>query len=233
MSSTLIPRNGIAAPAVPAVIKVMIVDDHPLLRQGLRVLIERRSRFVVCAETDNAPEAISLAVQHSPQIAIVDIALRSTNGIELTKALCARLPGIKILVISMLDEMVYADRALRAGAKGFMMKDSAPDALVAALEAITAGGTYLSADQKEKALQARTMRPRQDGRGSSGLSDREVEVLALLGDGTTTRGIAEQLNLSIKTIETYRDNLKRKLGLADSNALIHYAIQWSKTPEVG
>lgn len=200
-------------------IRVLLVDDHSLVREGLRALLERRGGLAICGETDNAPEAVSLAVRHRPQLAIVDVALRSTNGLELTKALLARDPRLLVLVISMLDPAVYAERALRAGAKGFLMKNAGSAAFLEAVQCILAGGVYRGA---LPAAEAAAPLPE--------LSDREVEVLALLGDGCTTRRIAEQLNLSVKTIDTYRENLKRKLGLPNAEALIHYAIQWVRNP---
>jgi DNA-binding NarL/FixJ family response regulator len=213
---------------------VIIVDDHPIVRRGLKMQIERNSAYRVCAETDNAPEALSLAVKYSPDIAIVDISLPSTNGLELTKNLCARFPTLKVLVVSMHDEKIYAQRALRAGAKGFLCKAAATDLLDQALELIRAGGIFRANCPLTSASPPKeTSKDDPAGRGTMELSDREVEVLALLGEGVSTRGIAAQLKLSIKTIDTYRDNLKRKLGLRDAQSLIRYAIQWAKCQDAG
>jgi len=150
------PRKGTPAarPAVeattPPKTRVLLVDDHPLLRRGMRVLIEQRSKFEVCAETDNAPEAVELVGRLSPDITVVDITLRSTNGIELTKALRGQSAGMRILVVSMHDEQVYAERALRAGAMGYLMKDQAGEKLITAIECIMAGDIYVSDRLKEK-----------------------------------------------------------------------------------
>lgn len=217
----------------PESLKVMIVDDHPIVRQGLRSLIERRSSYKVCGETDNAPEAVSMAVRQAPHLALVDISLGSTNGIELTKSLSTRCPNLRILVISMHDENVYAERALRAGAKGFLRKSAAIDHLLPALDTIAAGEVYVNPTQESPFLLPHTDRARTAGDRARGLSDREAEVLAMLGEGATTRAIAEQLNLSVKTVDTYRDNLKRKLGLVDGHSLIHYAVQSGKVKDVG
>jgi len=196
----------------------------------MRVLIEQRSRFEICGDVDNAPEAVDLARRFSPELAVVDITLKSTNGIELTKALRAQSPELRILVVSMHDEEVYAERALRAGAMGYLMKHEASEMLVTALERILAGDIYVSDRLKEKMLHRFLNHSTEKVISLSELlSDRELEVLELIGNGYGTRAIAEQLGLSVKTIDSYREHLKLKLNLGTSSELVRYAIQWSKS----
>ncbi|MDB6095056.1 MAG: two component transcriptional regulator, LuxR family [Verrucomicrobia bacterium] len=215
-------------------IRIMLVDDHPLLRRGMRVLIEQRSRFEICGEADNAPEAVDMVRRIKPDLTIVDITLKSTNGIELTKALRAQAPDMRILVVSMHDEEVYAERALRAGAMGYLMKHEAVEMVIIALERILGGDIYVSDRLKEKMLH-RFLNHSTEKVVSLAelLSDRELEVLELIGEGYGTRAIAEQLGLSVKTIDSYREHLKLKLNLGTSSELVRYAIQWSKSKTNG
>jgi DNA-binding NarL/FixJ family response regulator len=193
-------------------IKVLLVDDHPLMRQGIKALIAQHSRFEVCGE------------------AIVDISLQSTNGIELTKGLRSQRPSMQVLIISMHDENVYAERALRAGAMGYVMKHEAGEKIIIAMEQILGGEVHLSDRVKGRMLhrfvQHRTnvlISPMEK------LSDREMEVFQLLGNGYGTREIANLLNLSVKTIDSYREHLKEKLSLSTGNDLVRHAIQWTKS----
>jgi DNA-binding NarL/FixJ family response regulator len=231
------PRKATPAPSRPVVepptvpkTRILLVDDHPLLRRGMRVLIEQKGKFEVCAETDNAPEAVALVERHSPDLTVVDITLRSTNGIELTKALRAQSPAMRVLVVSMHDEQVYAERALRAGAMGYLMKDQAGEKLISAIERIMTGEIYVSDRLKEKMLNRFLNHSAEKGISlAETLSDRELEVLDLIGNGYGTRAIAEQLKLSVKTIDSYREHLKLKLNLKSSGELVRYAIQWTKS----
>lgn len=222
------PLPAIAAGA--GKIRILLVDDHPLMRRGMRVLIEQQGRFEVCAEADNAPEAIDLVRRLKPDLTIVDITLKSTNGIELTKGLRAQAPDMRILVVSMHDEEVYAERALRAGAMGYLMKQEASEMVITALERILGGEIYVSDRLKEKMLH-RFLKHSTEKVISLAelLSDRELEVLELIGEGYGTRAIAEQLGLSVKTIDSYREHLKLKLNLGNSSELVRYAIQWGKS----
>ena len=210
--------------------KILLVDDHPLLRQGLKVLIEQNSRYEVCGEADSAPRALELAAKLSPNLAIVDITLKSTDGIELTKGLRAQVPDMPILVVSMHDEDVYAERVLRAGAMGYLMKHEAADKVMAAIESILHGEIYLSDRLKGKLLQQFVhQRNPQPVSPTEKLSDREMEVFRLIGTGYGTREIAGLLNLSVKTIDSYRENLKAKLDLPTGGDLMRYSIQWMKS----
>lgn len=214
-------------------VRVMLVDDHPLMRQGMKTLIEQNSRFEVCGEADNAPRALELVAKLQPDLAIVDISLQSTNGIELTKGLRGLCPAMQVLIISMHDENVYAERALRAGAMGYVMKHEAGDKIIVAMEQILKGEVHLSDRVKGRMLH-RFVQHRADVLISpmEKLSDREMEVFQLLGNGYGTREIANLLNLSVKTIDSYREHLKEKLGLPTGNDLVRHAIQWTKSQSI-
>jgi DNA-binding NarL/FixJ family response regulator len=219
-------------PPLPAStkLKVLLVDDHPVTRQGMRALINQQLNLEVCGESDNAAQALDLVGQLQPDIAILDVSLKSTNGIELTKNIKALAPNLPILVVSMHDEALYAERALRAGAMGYVMKQEAGEKVALALQHILRGEIFLSAKMKEKMLH-RFVNKRGDGMvfAIDTLSDREMEVFQLIGNGFSTRQIAQQLGLSSKTIDSYREHLKLKLGLETGAELVRHAIQWART----
>ena len=219
-----------AAQKKPGKLRVLLVDDHPLMRRGMRTLIEQQPRFEVCAEAESAPQAFEMVRRWSPHVTIVDISLQSTNGIELTKGLRAQSPEMHVLIVSMHDEELYAERALRAGAEGYLMKHEAGDKIIVALDRILQGEIYISDRLKEKMLH-RFVNHRAEKTHSviDTLSDREMEVLQLIGNGYGTRAIADQLKLSVKTIDSYREHLKIKLNLKSGSELVRYAIQWMKS----
>ena len=206
---------------------VLIVDDHPILRQGLAQLLNGEPDFLVCGEAENARKAMAAIAELKPDIAIIDITLQGTNGIELIKNIVAQWPELPILVLSMHDESLYAERALRAGAKGYVMKQEATEKLTGALRRIINGQIYVSeklADKMmRKAIDGKAM---QDASPVSILSDRELEVLQLIGQGHGTRQIAEDLNLSVKTIESHRAQIKEKLNLKTAPEMVRFAVQW-------
>lgn len=233
--TTSMPAKGTAAnsPTIdPAKKKVLLVDDHPITRQGMRMMIGQAGGFEVVGEADNAAQAMELAAKLNPDIAIVDITLRTANGIELTKNLRAHSPELLVLIVSMHDEELFAERALRAGAKGYVMKHEASERVVQALQRLVNGEIYVS-----ERVQARMLSRLANQRGGEivspveTLSDREMEVFQLLGNGYATRQIAERLNLSVKTIDSYREHLKLKLNLESGADLVRYAIQWVKSQE--
>ena len=213
--------------------RIFVVDDHPVTRAGISALLSQQSAFHVCGEADSAPKAIDLIPKLVPELAIVDISLKTTSGIELIKNLHSLSPGLKILVLSMHDENLYAERALRAGAKGYVMKDQAYETLVTAVRRVLEGELYLSERMKERMLH-RFVNNKSDELTFSidSLSDREMEVLVHIGNGYSTRQIASKLNLSVKTIDSYREHLKIKLRLAKGADLVRHAIQWVKSEEL-
>jgi len=207
--------------------KVVIVDDHPIVRQGLVQLLSCEPGFTVCAEAADAPTALSAIAETKPDIGIVDITLRGTNGIELIENIIAQWPKFPILVLSMHDESLYAQRALRAGAKGYMMKQEAPDTLTKALRRILEGQIYVSENLADNMMRrAIDGKALQDNFPEGRLSDRELEVLQLIGQGHGTRQIAEELNLSVKTIESHRAHIKEKLNLKTAPEMARFAVQW-------
>ncbi|MHC4112610.1 MAG: response regulator transcription factor [Planctomycetota bacterium] len=212
--------------------KVLIVDDHPIIRQGLSELINHEQDLIVCGHAEDAPEALGKIKESEPDMVIVDISLKETSGMELTKDIKAQYPNLPVLALSMHDEALYAERMLRAGAKGYIMKAEATENVVTAIRKILNGQIYVS--DKMAAKMVRKLVGGGPDVGASAierLSDRELEVFHLIGQGHGTRQIAERLHLSIKTIETYREHIKEKLNLADASELLQYAIQWTHSQD--
>ena len=210
-------------------IKVVVVDDHPIVRQGLSELISQEQDLVVCGQAEDADEAMALLRSNPPDMAIVDIALKESSGMELIKDIRAAYPNILILALSMHDESLYAERALRAVARGYIMKSEATDKVVDALHKIMAGKIYVSEKMAAKIMHKLVGSPDVSESAIDRLSDRELEVFSLIGQGYGTRQIAARLHLSIKTIETYRAHLKEKLNLEDGSELLQNAIRWSNS----
>jgi DNA-binding NarL/FixJ family response regulator len=240
MKSQLIsePTNSVAAPAKPtsspvAKIRVLIVDDHPITRQGMKALINMQLNLEVCGETDTAAHALQLVSELQPDLVIIDVSLKTTNGIELTKNIKAMSPNVPLLVVSMHDEALFAERALRAGAMGYVMKQEAGEKVATAIQHLLRGDIFLSTKMQEKMLH-RFMNKRNEPMvfTMDTLSDREMEVFQLIGNGYSTRQIAQKLNLSSKTIDSYREHLKLKLNLASGAELVRHAIQWARTEQM-
>lgn len=207
---------------------VFLVEDHPIVRQGFVQLIEQENDLKVIGEAEDAATALQLITHTSPDIALVDLSLKNSNGIELIKDLNKQCPKVPILVVSLHDENLYAERCLRAGARGFIMKTEATDNVMTAIRLVLSGEIYLSPAMRNRMLSRFTTRGDVD-RDSvlESLSDREFEVFQLMGKGQKTRIIADKLNLSVKTIETYKAHLKTKLNLEDATELIQVAIEWN------
>lgn len=208
--------------------KILILDDHPIIRQGLRQLLNQESDLEVCAEAANAAEAFRAIETAKPDIVIVDITLEGPNGIEFIKSAKEQYPELLFLVHSMHDEMLYAERALRAGAKGYVMKQEAPETLVTAIRRVLRGQIHMSDSMTERMLEQRYNGASDSLFPMEALSDRELEVFQLIGRGETTNHISKLLHRSIKTIETYRARIKDKLNLNDNMQLIRYAMQWTQ-----
>jgi DNA-binding NarL/FixJ family response regulator len=235
MSKT--PLNGAAqrpsAPVRERRRRIMIVDDHPIVRQGLRRLIEAETDLEVCGEAETAREAKSLIRELQPDAVIVDVSLAQGDGLELVKDARAHYPSLPLLVLSMHDEMIYAERMLSAGANGYIMKQAASGQFLLALRRILDGGIYVSENvgssmvEKFAAGSAYT-----SDNPVESLSNRELQVLHMIGKGLSTRQTAEALNLSIKTVESHRQRIKRKLSLSTSSQLMQYAVNWyaGRTP---
>jgi DNA-binding NarL/FixJ family response regulator len=209
--------------------RIFLVDDHPIVRMGLAQLINQESGFVVCGEAENSKKALIGIAEQIPDIVIVDISLGDGDGIELIKSTRLNHPEIKFLVLSIHDEDVYAERALSAGAGGYIMKHEAAETVIAAIRKVMGGDIYLSERMSGRLLSKifhGTMPP--CGLSLDHLSTREMEVFQLIGDGWSTKQIAERLGLSVKTVETYREKIKIKLALKDSSELLRQAIRWQR-----
>jgi DNA-binding NarL/FixJ family response regulator len=223
MTATNIPRQaGYAGKKT-----VFVVDDHPLLRQGLALLINQQQDLEVCGEAEEAQAAMQAIGKKRPDILIVDISLSGPDGLDLLKTIRASYPDLPVLILSMHDEAIYAERALRARANGYIMKQEATEKVLVAVRRILNGEVYLSDRMANKMLQQYIGgTPTAIQSQLSALSDRELEVFCLIGEGRGTREIAEELHLSVKTVETYQAHIKEKLSLHSGRELIQHAIQW-------
>jgi DNA-binding NarL/FixJ family response regulator len=212
---------------LPEAKRIVIVDDHPLFRKGLEQLIHSDGTFAVCGEADNGADAMEVIRKLNPNLAIVDLSLPGANGIELIKNIRAEFPKMPILVVSMHDESLYALRALRAGAEGYVMKHEAMANVIQAIHEVFNGRPYLS---PAMAAQVITKFAHRDAKGEPDaverLSDRELEILELIGKGNEVRQIAKLLHLSPKTVETHRAHIKEKLQLKNAREVARFAVQW-------
>lgn len=210
--------------------RILIVDDHPIVRQGFAQLINQEPDLTVCAEVDTGARAFDAAGTATPDLAVVDIALPGASGLELIKNIKAAYPELRVLVLSMHDETLYAERALRAGAQGYIMKQEATDKVLEAIRRVLAGDVYLSEQMSARLLHHLVgVGPLPSASPIERLSDRELEVFRLIGQGHSTRQIAEQLNLGVKTVETYRAHIMEKLNLQNATELVQRAFQWAQT----
>lgn len=212
----------------PETTRIVLVDDHPMIRERLVELIEREPDLEVCGEAEDRHEALELIAATRPGLAIVDLTLKSSLGIELIKDLQALHPEVKVLVVSMQDEMTYAERCIHAGASGYITKQHASRHVMQAIRSVLGGCLYLSEEVKGH-LVSRSIGRRAPGGAAlevSMLTDRELQVFELIGKGSSTRHIAELLLLDVKTIETYRARIKEKLRLKDGPELLQRAIAW-------
>lgn len=220
-----------AAPRVPSVVtagkRLLVVDDHPVFRHGICQYLGQESNLVICGEAPNAQLALDAMRQLKPDMVLLDVSMPGTNGIELIKHMLAEQPKLLILMLSMHDESLYALRALRAGAKGYVMKQQAMETILDAVRKVLGGGIYVSPQFSEKLI-FKSIAGSTDDLGSpvDKLSDRELEVLQLFGRNKTTKEIGESLHLSVKTIETHRTHIKEKLGFKDADKMVEFAIEW-------
>ena len=207
--------------------KVMIVDDHPVFRHGVSQLIGTLPEIDVCGEAENAMAALDTMRRLNPDLVLMDVSMPGTNGIELVKLMLAERPRLSILVVSMHDESLYALRALRAGAKGYVMKQQALENILDAVRKVMSGGIYVSPQFSERLVFKAVQNHDTDlGLPVDKLSDRELEVLQFMGKGLGTREIADKLHLSIKTIETHRTHIKEKLGFKTADEMTKFATEW-------
>ena len=218
---------------MPKTVRFLIVDDHPLFRQGLVSVIENVRTYQVQAQATTITEALTLLDTIEVDVALVDISLQQENGLELVKTLKASKPEVLSIVVSMYDELIYASSALKAGARGYVMKQEAASSLLKAIETVLKGKVYLSNDMRERMLDTMLLQESsQEIDPVELLSLREMEVLRLLGQGFGVSEIGKTLNLSVKTINVYRDNIRHKLSISDAGTLRKFAIKWVKSNEL-
>jgi len=229
------PAGGSAQPPVegrnpPRRRQILLVDDHPLMRAGLAQLINRQPDMAVCGEAGDPAAAGKELGRSKPDLILTDITMPGRGGFEFIKDLIASRPELLILVVSMHDEAIYAERALRAGARGYVMKEAGGENLLAAIRQVLNGQMYLSARMSARVLENLSVRrPRGSASPIENLTDREFEIFQLVGLGKSTRDIAGQLHLSPKTVDVHRGHIKEKLQLSDATALVRYAVRWVET----
>jgi DNA-binding NarL/FixJ family response regulator len=207
--------------------KVLLVDDHPIVRQGLAQLINAAADLIVCGEASTGREALDMIPKVKPDIAIIDISLEDRNGVELIKDILAHQPDLPCLALSMYDEAMYAMRVLRAGGRGYVMKHEVPKKVLGAIRQVLNGHVYLSEKMSTRLVDQMVQTTPGSTPPAAELSDRELEVLTLIGRGQSTREIAEKLFLSVKTVEAHRERIKEKLQLKNGPELLRYAMQFT------
>jgi len=219
--------NSRGNPATPGY-RVFIVDDHPMMRFGLTKFLAQEEGLLICGQAGNSKQALRLIPQLRPDLVVVDISLPDQDGMELIKRIRALMPQVKMVVHSMHDERIYAGRALRAGAQGYVMKQEGGDQLLTAIDQVLKGHTYLSA-RMSSSLGRRSHAKRNNG--LQPLTDREMEILCLIGRGLSNKEIARQLSLSIKTVDAHREHIKKKMGLKTSIDLNLFAVRWVESDQ--
>jgi DNA-binding NarL/FixJ family response regulator len=209
-------------------LRVLLVDDHPIVRQGLTLLIDREADLTVCGEADGAHTAFHAIEALKPDIVVLDISLSGPDGLDVLKEIRMKTAALPVLILSMHDESIYAERALRAGANGYIMKQEATEKVLVAIRRILQGEVYLS-DRLTNTMLQQFVRGATLSKTSPlvNLTDRELEVFRLIGEGHGTRRIADELHLSVKTIESYQAHIKEKLALRNARELVQHAIEWT------
>lgn len=222
------------APDAVARKRILLVDDHPFMRAGLGALIDRQADMMVCGEAGNPSEAFAQLTGSKPDMVLTDLTMPGRSGLEFIKDLLATAPRLSVLIISMHDEVVYAERALRAGARGYIMKEAGGENLLTAIRQVLRGEVYVSPKMSARILEGLSGgRPRGSTSPIEKLTDREFEVFQMIGQGKSTRDIAAQLHLSPKTVDVHRGNIKEKLELKDATSLIRHAVRWVETQGPG
>lgn len=208
--------------------RILVVDDHPIVRYGVRQLIDAEPGLQVCGEADSAPSALAFAKSSRPEVVLVDLSLLESSGLSLIRELSDSAPEVRVLVLSMHDEAHFAERALRAGARGYIMKQEAIGGLVHAIRVVLSGRIYVSETVAQGVLERIGTAERFPVGSLAALTDRELEVFELIGRGGSTAAIARHLGVSVKTVETYRANIKTKFNLKDATDLVRYATSWTQ-----
>jgi DNA-binding NarL/FixJ family response regulator len=206
--------------------RLVLIDDHPIMRHGLAQLIRAEEGLDVIGEAGSARDGLEVVGKLKPDLAVIDLTLPDKNGLELVKDIRALHPSTQCIVLSMHDETLYGERSLRAGARGYVMKEEAADHLVTAIHKVISGGLYVSESLNARMLEQVTGAARSKAIGMDALTDRELEILGLIGSGVPTKNIAAQLSISARTVEAHRAHIKEKLGMTDGASLVRYAVQW-------
>ncbi len=207
--------------------KIYLVDDHPIVRKGISQVINQEDDLSVCGTADNADDTLRDVERLGPDLVIVDISLEGISGIDIIKGLKSRYPSLATMVLSMHDESIYAERALRAGARGYIMKKEASEKIVGAIRQVLEGKIYLSGEMASRLIEKFASTDQmENGSPIDLLTNRELEIFRMIGRGFKPRDMARELNLSIKTVETYRDHIKKKLNLSTAAELTRYAVEW-------
>ena len=210
----------------PDLVEILVVDDHPIMRAGLTQLIAQQGDLAVCGEAEDARGALAAIEAHPPDLVIVDISLKESSGLDLIKDIRARWPKLPVLVLSMHDEVIYAERVLRAGARGYVTKSEVSSKVVEGIRKVLAGEVYVSEKIASKMISGLVGGGGLDTFPIDRLTDRELQVLGLIGQGLQTRDIAERLHLSTKTVDAHREHIKKKLNVDSAAKLVRYAVHW-------
>jgi DNA-binding NarL/FixJ family response regulator len=213
--------------------RIILVDDHPVVRAGIRSVVEQEADLEVCGEAESASQALQVILETKPDVAIVDLSLKESSGLELIKDIRLRHPSLLVLVLSMRDESFYAERVLRAGARGYVVKDEGCRVVVDAVRKVLKGQIYLSDQIASKMIGAFAGGAKPGASSVEQLTDRELQVFELIGKGIPTREIAAKLHLSVKTIDAHRENIKRKMQIDGATELLKQAIEWLRQQDQG
>ena len=209
-------------------LRILVVDDHPIVRLGIRQMIGTESDLEICGEAASEQEALELARTLKPDLALIDLSLEEGTALGLIREMRRSAPAVELLVLSMHDESLYAERVLRAGARGYIMKQAAIDGLIDAIRQVASGSVYVSSKMTQDVLEQFRDSSHVPAGLMSTLTDRELEVFDLIGHGKSTAGVAGELGVSVKTVETYRANIKSKLKLKDARDLLRFATSWTE-----
>lgn len=212
--------------------RVLLVDDHPIMTDGLSFLLQREDDLEVCGAAHSIKEAWNLVEAHQPHLVVSDLTLPDGNGLDFVKALRKRVPDLPVLIISMHDEILYAERALRAGARGYVMKGITSSVIVAAIREVLQGKLYFSQQVSKRLVSVSTLKTSPGASPLNRLTDRQLEIFHLIGTGTSTRDIAKKLNVSSGTIDAHRWEIRKRLGLPDNGQLVRYAVRWAESQAI-
>lgn len=221
------PKKPLAKSETGKQIRILVLDDHPMMCAGIVSFIESEKDMTVCGQLENGADLMAALKRLKPDVLVTDLSIGSMDGISLARESRRQYPGLKIVMFTVHDESVYAARAIQAGVNGYVMKERPPQDLIRAIRAVMAGEVYLD-EKGMRTVVATLVQPEEMSKVAGSLSDRQRQVLGLMGDGYTTHEIADKLHVSAKTVETHRVKIKEKLGITDLNRLMKVAVEWAK-----